>query len=61
MIGFLTILTFVASFLLVFGVNLLVTDLQSAHRQSVRKRLDDEFQTQNRERTSESFRNWMPI
>jgi tight adherence protein B len=50
MVSILTILTFVAAFLLVFGVNLLLTDLQSAHRQSVRKRLDEEWRTQNRER-----------
>jgi tight adherence protein B len=50
MISFLVILTFVAAFLLVFGVNLLLTDMQTAHRQSVRKRLDEEWRTQNRQR-----------
>ena len=50
MIGLLAILTFVAAFLLVFGVNLLLTDMQTVHRQSVRKRLDEEWRTQNRQR-----------
>src|SRR5437868_6911082 len=50
MISLLAILTFVAAFLLVFGVNLLLTDMQTVHRQSVRKRLDEEWRTQNRQR-----------
>jgi tight adherence protein B len=57
MISLLAILTFVAAFLLVFGVNLLLTDLQMAHRQSVRKRLDEEWRTQNRQRAQRDLSN----
>jgi tight adherence protein B len=45
----LTLLTFVAGFLLVFGVNLFLADLQAAHRQSVRLRLEEELQATHSE------------
>jgi tight adherence protein B len=37
-------MTFLAGFLAVFGVNLFLADLHSAHRQSVRMRLEEELQ-----------------
>ncbi len=43
-------LAFVAGFLLIFGVNLMLHDVFQARRQRVRKRLEEELQMRQRER-----------
>ena len=49
MMTFLTVLTFFTGFLVVFGVNLFLADLQASHRQSVRLRLEEEMRAQDPE------------
>jgi len=46
---FLIVLTFLTGFLVVFGVNLFLADLQASHRQSVRLRLEEESRAQDPE------------
>jgi hypothetical protein len=44
MTTFLIALTFLAGFLVVFAVNLFLADMQQTHRQSVRVRLEEEWE-----------------
>lgn len=54
-----TLMAFVAGFMLVFGVNLWMGDVAEKRRKQVKRRLDEEFRLQQRERarTSLNFRN----
>jgi len=51
----LTVLAFVAGFLLIFGVNLLMLDFLTANRQQVRRRLEEEFRERGRQRARRSL------
>lgn len=48
-------LAFAAGFLLIFGVNLLIADVLAANRQRIKKRLEEEWQLQQRERARSSL------
>jgi len=48
-------LTFVAGFLVVFGINLLVADVRATQRKRLRKRLEEDLRLQQRERARASM------
>jgi len=51
----LTVLAFVAGFLLIFGVNMLMLDFLTANRRQVRRRLEEEFRERGRQRARRSL------